>query len=47
MTETFNPNQWTYHYIINDRTRTIEVPAGMKKAKIKITRKNNSWKQKI
>lgn len=39
MTETFNPNQWTYHYIINDRTRTIEVPASMKKIKITFKKK--------
>ena len=39
MTGTFNSNQWTYHYIIDDRTRTIEVPASMKKIKVTFKKK--------
>lgn len=38
-TESLQHTEWTNHHIVYNRTRFIEIPAGMKKIRVKITRK--------
>lgn len=38
-TESLQHTEWTNHHIVYNRTRYIEIPAGMKKIRVKITRK--------
>ena len=38
-TESLQHTEWTNHHIVYNRTRYIEIPAGMKKIRVKIIRK--------
>lgn len=46
-TESLQHTEWTNHHIVYNRTRYIEIPAGMKKIKVTFKKKNNLWKQKM